>query len=222
MNVRTIGWTAALGMVLGAASAQAQAWNYPSFHQPQIARREYNFGLAAGGDAGTSLIGQWREGIASATELNLEIGVALPDEDETGLDNRFMVGIGLAQRVMQANQEFPLDMVLTGGVYPSFGDPSTFIRIPVGVSLGRRVPFAGSNIALTPYVHPRLSIDICSDDDVCDETTDVGLNFDLGGNLELNRQLSMRFAILFGAGEFPLDETGFGFALAWKPRAVSR
>jgi len=33
-------------LAAGAASAGAQAWNYPSFQQPRVTPREYNFGLA--------------------------------------------------------------------------------------------------------------------------------------------------------------------------------
>ena len=33
-------------LAAGTASAGAQAWNYPSFQQPRVTPREYNFGLA--------------------------------------------------------------------------------------------------------------------------------------------------------------------------------
>lgn len=221
MNVRKTGWMAALGLALGVtASADAQAWNYPAMQAPRIEQREYNFGVAAGGDAGTSVFAQWREGMSATTQFNLEAGIADPD----GGDARLLIGGGLAVGVARASQTQPLDIVLTGGIYPSFGDPLTLVRIPLGASLGHRFTFQQSPLALTPYLHPRVSIDVCAGGDLCDivdDKTEINLNFDLGADLEINRNLSLRAALVFPGGDM-FDDTGFGLSLAWRPAGLSR
>ena len=200
--------------VITAAPLAAQGWNYPSFNQPQIMSREFNFGLADGGDHGTSLVFQWREGLGIRTEMKFDVGFADPDAG----DAFFIVGGALGQRLAVATADMPLDLVLTAGLYGSFGDFNLF-RIPVGLSVGHRFPLEGS-MALTPYVHPRVSLDFCSDC-AADDDTDISINFDLGADLELSRQLSLRFAALFAGGDLFGDDDGFGISIAWRPVALS-
>ncbi len=216
MKARTMSWIAAAVLAVGATgSAAAQAWNYPSMHHPHIMQRELNVGLASG--QGTVLFGQWREGIAEGTELGFEAGIADPD----GGDTRLLIGGGVAMRVAEATTTMPLDILVTAGAYPSFGDPVNFLRVPFGATLGRRIGFPQSELAITPYVHPRVSLDFClGDDDECGgDKSDIAINFDLGADFELNRQLSLRFSLLFPGGDY-FDDTAFGLSLAWKPAAA--
>src|SRR5688572_28682441 len=200
--------------VLAAAPVAAQGWNYPSFRHPQIMSREFNFALADGGDAGTALLFQWREGFGIGTELNLDVGFADPDVG----DSYFIVGGGFGRRLAAATTDMPLDLLLTAGVYAALGDPNV-VRVPVGVSVGHRFPLEGA-MAVTPFVHPRVSIDFCSN---CpgDDDSDISINFDLGADLELSRQLSLRFAALFAGGDLFGDDDGFGVSIAWRPAALS-
>jgi hypothetical protein len=200
--------------VIAAAPAAAQAWNYPSFTTPQIMSREFNFALADGGDYGTALVFQWREGFGIRTELKFDVGFADPDAG----DAYFLAGGALGQRLAVATADMPLDLVLTAGLYGAFGDVNLF-RVPVGLSVGHRFPLEGT-MAITPYAHPRVSIDFCSD---CggDDDNDISINFDLGADLELSRQLSLRFAALFAGGDLFGDDDGFGISIAWRPAALS-
>lgn len=118
--------------------------------------------------------------------------------------------------VFAAQPNLPIDFHLTGGIYPSFGDGITTVRVPFGVSLGRRLPLQNARF-ITPYVHPRVSLDFCSGD-ACDDS-DITINFDLGTDFELNRQLALRFSILIPSGA---DDNAFGFSLAWKPGMLAR
>lgn len=193
------------------ATAAAQAWTYPSFQPPQVVEREYNFGVADGGDGGTSLLFQWREGFSPVSQLSLDIGIADP---EFG-DAYFLLGGAYGRQLMRANAEMPLDLLFTAGAYAALGDNSIF-RIPVGLSVGHRFPLEGQ-LAITPYVHPRVAVDVCTE---CgtggDSDAEVNASFDLGVNFEVTRQLSLRFAAAFGE----LDEDGFGFSVAWRPRGL--
>lgn len=207
------------GVLLGlvccvvSGSAAAQAWNYPSFHHPHIMAREFNFGVATGGSrAGTSLIFQWREGIAVGSEFTLDAGIADPG---TGISTRFLLGGGYSHRLMHAAAGQPLDMLLTAGVYGAFGDGPNLYRIPVGVTLGYRFDLEG-DFAITPYTHPRVSIDFFDDD------SEIGINFDLGADFELSPQLSLRFSAIFGGGAFDRNSDGFGLSVAYKPGGLRR
>jgi len=201
--------------VLAAAPVAAQGWNYPSFRHPQIMSREFNFALADGGDAGTALLFQWREGFGIGTELNLDVGFADPDVG----DSYFIVGGGFGRRLAAATTDMPLDLLLTAGVYAALGDPNV-VRVPVGVSVGHRFPLEGA-MAVTPFVHPRVSIDFCSNCFEGGDDTELSINFDLGVDLELSRQLSLRFAALFAGGDRFGEDDGFGISLAWKPAGLS-
>ena len=74
----------AVAFVLPAALG-AQGWAYPSFQPPRVMNREFNFGVADAGDAGTSLIFQWREGLSTRSQLGLDVGFADPEGKGRGL-----------------------------------------------------------------------------------------------------------------------------------------
>lgn len=215
MNGRMLGRiAAAAALCLTAGSVSAQAWNYPSMMTPTIVTRQYGLVLANGGDAGTSILGQWREGLNTETEFQLEFGFADPDFG----DARLMFGGALARRLTRSSQEMPLDMVLTGGIYPSFGDDITIVRIPVQLSMGHRFDVENSNLVITPFLNPRLSFDWC--DDCGEDDTDLSINFDVGAGLDLTQNLSLTAAILFAGGDLFEDDTGFGFGIYWRPGAI--
>lgn len=208
----------ACAVAAAASPAAAQAWNTPSFQAPRITSRELNFQIADGGDAGTVFGVQWREGFAPRTQLSFDLGLAEPDG---GGDGYLLVGGQFGYQMVLANREMPLDMMLTAGVNGAFGDPYNLVRIPVGVSLGHRFPLEGG-LAITPYVHPRLSFDFCSDACVGTDEADMSLNFDLGANFEFTRQLAMRLSATFGGSDVFDDDNAFGISLAWRPPGLGR
>ena len=195
------------------AVCEAQAWAYPSFQPPRVMNREYNFGIADTDRGGSTLVFQWREQSGPNTQFSFDVGIA----DSEGRDSDIIAfgGIALGQRLGSATDEVPLDFLLTGGLYLAIGD-GTFFRLPVGVSVGHRFDLAGS-MAVTPYVHPRVSIDVCND---CGGS-DIGLTFDLGVSFEVSRTVAIRGSALF-AGDDSFDGDGFGVSLAWTPAGLSR
>lgn len=203
------------------AAADAQAWAYPAFQPPRVTNREFNFGVADAGRAGTSLVFQWREGLTQRTQLSLDVGFADPDGQSNG---KFLLGGQFAGMLTQASAEMPLDFLATGGVNLAVGDGSDLIRIPFGVSVGHRFPLE-QGFAITPYIHPRVSLDVCTDcggPDNDDNETDLGIDFDIGVNFEVTRNLSFRVSGLFGGSDTFRDSDGFGISLAWTPAALSR
>jgi hypothetical protein len=203
------------------AIAGAQAWAYPSFQPPRVTNREFNFGVGDAGHAGTSLIFQWREGLSQRTQLSLDVGFADPDGEGNG---KLLFGGQFAGMLTQANAEMPLDFLATAGLNFAVGDGSDLVRVPLGVSVGHRFPLE-EGFAITPYVHPRVSLDMCTDcsgRDLDESSTDLGIDFDLGVNFEVTRQLAFRVSALFGGSDTFGDSDGFGISLAWSPAGLSR
>ena len=201
-----------LASVVPAVEAFAQAWAYPSFQPPRLVSREYNFGLADADGAGTSLVFQWREQTGPKTQFSFDVGIA--DTEGQNSDLVAFGGIGLAQRLGSATSEVPLDCLLTGGIYLAIG-PDFFFRLPIGLSLGHRFDLDG--LAITPYIHPRVSLDFCDD---CGGS-DIGLTFDLGASFEVSRTVAIRGAIIF-SGSDTFDNDGFGISVAWTPAGLAR
>ena len=208
----------AVAFVLPAALG-AQGWAYPSFQPPRVMNREFNFGVADAGDAGTSLIFQWREGLSNRSQLGLDVGFADPEGKGNG---KLVLGGQYGYLFTQGNAEMPLDFLGPAGIGFAFGDGGNLVRIPLGVSIGHRFPL-DEGFAVTPYVHPRASIDVCSD---CGSSggneTDLGIDFDIGANFEVTKQLSFRVSVLFGGSDTFGDSNGFGLSLAWSPPQLSK
>ena len=206
--------TLSLLAALPAAAVGAQAWSYPSFQPPRIVDREYNAGVADAGSSGTSVLFQWREGLGPRSQISFDAGLADPEARNASL--QVFAGVQYALQLATADAEMPLDFLLTAGGYLAGGD-AELLRLPVGVSVGHRFPLEGQ-LAITPYVHPRITLGICTD---CDDKNDLALNFDVGGSFEVSNNLSLRVAAIIG-GSNRFDDDGFGVSLAWAPRGLNR
>lgn len=213
MNRHRLAAAIALAALLPAARSEAQAWAYPAFQPPRVVVREYNFGIADTDRGGATLVFQWREQSGPKTQFSFDLGLADSGGDNGDLE--LFGGIALAQRLNSATDEVPLDFLLTGGIYLAVGDVTLF-RLPIGLSLGHRFDMGGG-MALTPYVHPRLSIDVCND---CGGS-DIGFSFDVGADFQLSRSVAIRGAAIF-AGDDSFDDNGFGISLAWTPPSLAR
>lgn len=212
MHVRTSRVRALLTaavLLVSAAPLGAQAFAYPSFQLPTITAREFNFGLAdADGDA-TSLLFQWREARGTRTQLSLDLGMA-----DTPGEAALFIGGQFGHQLTRSSADMPFDLLLTVGANVAIWDNVNIFRVPVGLSAGHRFPLEGG-LALTPYVHPRLVIASCGDCGAADDT-DVGLEFDLGGDFEFSPQFAVRLSAVF-AGSDAFTGDAFGISLAWKP-----
>jgi hypothetical protein len=200
-------------------SAYGQYYAYPSFQPPRVSQREYNFAAADGDDAGTSLVFQWREGIAQKTHLQLDAGFADPNAPRA--DARLILGLGLGHQVARASADMPLDLVATVGFGGSFVDGRSILRLPVGLSVGHRFEF-DVPLSVTPYAHPRLSLDICSE---CGgngrRDSNLGVDVDIGVGVEISRSLELRASALFAGSDFFARDNSLGISLAWIPRGLN-
>jgi hypothetical protein len=214
--VRPLAIVSLLAATLIPAAASAQAWFYPSFQVPTTSERDYNFAVSGGG--GTAFVFQWREGMDATNQLSLDAGLADPD----GASNtKLFVGGQYARQLARASNDQPLDLLFTVGVGAALGDGPDVIRLPVGLSVGHRFPLDGA-LAITPFVHPRISLDSwTSGRGEGTDRTRLSLDFDLGGSLEVSRNLAVRASLLFSGGDGGTD-TGLGVGLTYTPSGLRR
>jgi hypothetical protein len=200
--------------VLTANTLVAQAYVYPSLQTPVIVDREYNFAAASG--AGTSVIVQWREGVAQSLQTGVEAGLASP---KGGGDARLLVGGSLAFQLSRSTDDFPFDVALTLGAGLSLGGDTSIVRIPFGAVVGHTFELDGG-YKLTPYAHPRLSIDHCG---ACaGSSSKVSVDVDLGLDFVVTPQISLRTALLFSGADYSGGTNAVGFSLAWTPRGLKK
>lgn len=195
---------AGLLVLAGAGQASAQAWDSPTFFSP---RQHDDLGVYVifpdGGDVGVE--GIWRQ------SGNLNLGVRLGIADEVVLlGAEFYNPIRLSQS--------PLLLSWLLGFGASFGDNATWLRVPFGVSLGGNLD-AGS-LQITPYVHPRVALDVVVVDVGDEEVTDTDVNFDV--DLGADVLLSPAWTLKFGATVGHSDAFGVGLAYRMQRRVVVR
>jgi hypothetical protein len=196
------------------AISRAQAWFYPSFQVPNTTDRDYTFGVAGG--PGTAFVFQWREGLDAINQLSLDAGLADPDGPS---NTKIFVGGQYGRQLTRATKDQPLDLLFTAGHGVAAGDGPDIIRIPVGLSVGHRFPLEGG-LAITPYVHPRISFDSYTGDrGEGGDRHRLTLDFDLGGSFEITPQLALRASVLFSGGDGGTD-TGIGVGLTFTPRGL--
>lgn len=204
------------GSVLTAARAESQAANYPSLQLPTASTRDYTAAIASG--SGTLAIFQWREGAGPGMHLGLDAGVA---DYNNSTNLTVFVGGSLGREFLRSAGDQPLDILGTAGVGVGFGGGQSVIRVPVGASIGHTFALE-QGMSLTPYVHPRLSLDICSScrtGSGSGSRSELSLNFDLGANFQVNRQFGLRVAGSFSGSGFYGDDS-FAVGFNWTPRGL--
>ncbi len=209
MKINILSWVLLGGVCFSSLAPRVAAGQigYPSFQVPQVVDREFNFAIADARRT-TSLIFQWREGVATRSQLSLDVGFTDIEGDDSDL--MLLLGGQYAYQIVRAGGDAPLDLLFTAGVFTRMGpDDRSAMSVPFGVSLGHRFLLEGQ-MAITPYVHPRISIDMFNGN------SDLNINFDIGANFEVNNRLGVRFSAALG------DADAIGFSLAWRPQGVRR
>lgn len=209
---------ALMAVVSVAERADAQASNYPSMQVPTVSTRDYTAAVSSG--AGTTALFQWREGWAPRRHWQLDAGLI----DRKGSDAlSLFVGGGIGQEIARADGDQPLDVLFTAHAGAAFGGGTTVVRIPVGVSIGHTFDLE-QGMAITPYVHPRASLDWASGGGSGSggSQSEVSLNFDLGVNFRVNAQFAVRAATAFTGSELAGAQDTFAIGFNWTPAPMSR
>lgn len=211
-------FTMTVTMIVASRTLHAQALNYPAMQIPSVSERDFSGAVV--GSRGSMALFQWREGISPQMHFGVDAG--LYDPNARGARASLFVAGSLGYDLARASGDQPLDLLLTGGAGLSTGNSRTTFRVPIGLSIGHRFEL-DREMAITPFVHPRLSIDVCSSCSASNGSqSDVSLNFDIGGNFEITPRLALRVAALFSGA----DQFGGGDAIAvgltWTPVALRR
>jgi hypothetical protein len=215
LHIASFAACAAAGFAACAAPASAQAYGYPSMQLPTVSERDYTAAITAAN--GTSLLFQWRERASSVSHLQLDAGIG----DPAGSSNLVLfIGGGYGRQLARATDAQPLDVLLTAGAGAAFGDGFTLLRVPLGVSVGHRFELE-NDFALTPYVHPRLSLDVCGS---CKRSTssEVSLNFDVGTNFEVTPNFALRLAASFSGSELAGRSNAVALGVTWTPLGLRK
>ncbi|MBA4073073.1 MAG: hypothetical protein C0497_14750 [Gemmatimonas sp.] len=200
------------------AVSGAQSYTYPSFQLPTLVEREYNFAAADGGRAGTTLLFQWREAVSPLWQVGIDAGLADPDGNAS---SRLVLGGHAARQLTRANTEFPFDVALTAGLGFSGVDGHNVVRIPLGASVGHRF-LLENGISVTPFAHPRLSLDRCNDCKAGEADGKLNVAVDLGGSVQLTDQVALRVAATAGGSDYLGSGNGIGFSVAWTPKGLRK
>jgi hypothetical protein len=208
----------AAATVAAGREVRAQALNYPALQVPSVSNRDYT--AAVVGNAGTMMMFQWREEVSAKLHVGFDLG--LYDPVRRGERTAIFGAVNLGRDLLRATSEQPLDILLTGGAGVSIASGRNGVRLPVGVSVGHTFELE-YGMAVTPFVHPRASIDLCASCSAGGRSQrEVSLNFDVGASFDFNQRLSARVAALFsGADRFGAGDA-ISVGLTWTPDGLRR
>jgi hypothetical protein len=188
---------AAATLALGAPAA-AQETGTPVFSAPYRAFSQHELGLSLSAPEGADLGLEGFYSFASGrSDFGLRVGFLDADDDaDLVLGGRFRT------RLLTHSEDFPLDGALTVGLGAVFYDGDTVLRVPIGLSLGRRIDSGSSGLSFVPYLHPVLIPTFDGDDE-------LELALGLGLDIRLTRRFDLRVAGSVG------DLEGFAVSFAW-------
>jgi hypothetical protein len=204
MTIRTLSalpWAVALGVLLSTTPVSAQAWDSPTFFSPRPGE-DLGLYLIQPDDGGeTGFAGIWRQ----SGNINLGVRVGLAGSDHIHVGAEFYNTLDL----LGPQSGILMSWVL--GLGATFNDV-TALRIPLGISAG--VDLGTGSMVLTPYVHPRVALDVAIyDNQAGEEVTDTDINVpvDIGVDAALGEQFVVRVGATFGDGR-----TIFGAGVAYR------
>jgi hypothetical protein len=192
----------AAAMFLVAATASAQATMTPSFNAPRRAFSQSEFGAVVSfpDGGGTAYEGDYR--IAShSVDIGLRGGVM----DYNGAaSSQLLAGVEARANMIRHDRTFPLDGALIVGGGGRFESGQSRIDVPLGLSLGRRVPLQGSSVSLEPYVQPTAFLRAGNN-----MSTNVIYTLGLGTDLNMGGAFNARLGVGLG------DVEGVSLGAVW-------
>ena len=183
------------------SEAAAQATGIPSFNAPYRAftRSELGLVLSFPDGGGTAFEGAYRVSHGKF-DLGFRGGIFTPGGNG---DSRLLLGAEARERVVTHTEDFPLDGALVVGIGGQFASGNSFLIVPVGLSLGRRIDPKDSKISIVPYVQPTGFL--VAGNGTSDFLFDLGLGADF--------RLTPRFDARISAGLGDLE--GVSLSAVW-------
>lgn len=113
-------------------------------------------------------------------------------------------GLDVYKQFVEVSQSFPLDVAWVTGAGFGYVTEGSFgiLRIPAGVSVARQFLSDDGKWALTPYLSPRLALDI----GVSGPDTELHFDADLGLEMQFSQAWRLRFGLTLGNS----NALGFG------------
>lgn len=180
-------------------SAGAQETGTPVFSAPYRAFSSHELGLSLSAPEGADLgLEGFYSFAAGRNDFGLRVGLL-----DVGESSHLALGGRLRTRLLTHSEDFPLDGALTVGLGAVFFDGGTVVRVPVGLSLGRRIDSRSSGLSFVPYLHPMLVPTFSGGD------SELELALGLGFDIRLTRRFDLRVAGSVG------DLEGFSVSFAW-------
>jgi hypothetical protein len=193
---------AAAFLAASAAPLLAQSTGTPVFHAPYRVFDRYELGANVSDAGNIAVEGFYGFSHTGAKwDFSLRGGVL-----DTGSGGKavLLLGVDARYRVIDQTEDFPLDGAFVTGVGANLVSGASRLNIPIGLSLGRRVNFEGSNVSLVPYAEPVIMPTFG------DGNSDVAVALGLGADLRINR----RFEIRLGIGIGDIENFSLGFSIA--------
>lgn len=198
-----------------AVPVQAQDWDTPSFFSP---RPGEDLGVYVmkpqHGSLGYEAI--WRQ----EGNLNLGVRAGVTGVPDFGGKRMFFVGSEFYKPFIMSGSPLLISYMLGAGA--SFGNSTTLLRIPFGVSIGAQLGSSGMQIM--PYVHPRISYDLASFDTgngTSVSTHSFPFDVDVGADIGLGTQFVAKLGATLTKSASARNSTVFGAGLAYRmPRKI--
>lgn len=184
---------------LATTAAHAQATGTPSHNAPYRAFERSEIGLVISfPDGGSTAF----EGVYRMSSRRFDVGFRAGILDAQFGDAVFLLGAEARQRVITHSTDFPLDGAVIAGIGARLVSNNSFLLIPVGLSLGRRLDVEGSQVSIVPYAQPTLTF-------VLGDNSDLLFALGLGADFRLTRRFDARVSVGIG------DLEGVSIAAVW-------
>ena len=193
---------AAAAVVPAPGSAQV-AWESSMMMGPGTSGGLSLLLLDGAGARNVGFLGIWRPG-PSPGGMGIRGGVA---EDVTG-ELAIFGGVDFSDGLARHSQDFPLDLMWLAGAGASVSNGEVMIQIPGGVSMGRVI--RNDRLQFTPYVAPRLILDVFLGDERAGEDLDLSVAVDLGFDIAFASSWTLRFGSTVGDHDALLIGAAFG------------
>jgi hypothetical protein len=201
------------------SGASAQTWDAPTFFAPRalddLGLYYFKTDRAGQFDDSNGLKVIWRQ------SGNLNLGVHAGTGDIENIGESIVLGAELYGPLAALSGSTGLAMSWNLGIGAGFGDLGDDVSyvdfsVPLGVSIGLSLGTGSFNV--TPYVHPRVSLDVAAVTiaDQEETETNVGFAVDLGADVNLGPRFLIRGSASLG------DRDAFGIGIAMRaPRRIS-
>ena len=189
-----------LVLVSLAAPLAAQSTGTPVFHAPYRGFTRYEIGANVS-DAGNIAVEGFYGWSPDRARWDVAFRLGVMDREEAKA--ALLAGVDARFRLIDQNQDFPLDGALITGVGAQFVSGGSRLFIPIGISLGRRIDFSNSTASIVPYAEPVVVPNFG------EGGSDVAVALGLGGDLRFNRRFELRVSI--GIGD--IEHFAVGFAV---------